>query len=143
LLTSAAAVTAAGIVPNAEAVGTTNSVQAASVTKAWVSETPALNVCASTARKIEEIAQRNRVREEARLPLLSIPRELRKIKNAEIAAEFELFFAQHRQAVWDEVLAPVREAKGDPNWRPSRLMEGLAFQAQVSKILRKRFKVSC
>jgi hypothetical protein len=58
LLASAAAVTAAGIVPNAEAVGTTNSVQAASVTKAWVSETPALNVYAKTARKIKEIVER-------------------------------------------------------------------------------------
>ena len=77
LLAATAAVTAAGIVPNAKAAGTTNSVQAATVTKAWVSETPALNVCASTARKIQEIAARNIIREEAGLPLLSVPKELR------------------------------------------------------------------
>jgi predicted Fe-S protein YdhL (DUF1289 family) len=108
-----------------------------------VSETPAHNVCAGTARKIEEVAERNRIREEAGLPLLSISKELRKIKNAEIAAEFEDFADQHRQAVWDEVLAPVREARGEPNWRPTRLMEGLAYQAQVNRILRKRFEVIC
>src|ERR1700730_17253882 len=39
----------------------------------------ALNVCASTARKIEEVAERNRIREEAGLPVLSIPRELRRM----------------------------------------------------------------
>ena len=94
LLAATAAVTAAGIVPNAKAAGTTNSVQAATVTKAWVSESPALNVCASTARKIQEIAQRNRIREQAGLPLLSVPSELRKIKNVEIAAAFERFSPQ-------------------------------------------------
>jgi hypothetical protein len=44
------------IAPNANTVAVTNSAQAASVTKASVSESPALNVCASTARKIQEIA---------------------------------------------------------------------------------------
>jgi hypothetical protein len=142
LLAATAVVTAAGIVPNAEAAGGPNSAQAASVTKTWVSETPALNVCASTARKMKEIAQRNRIRKEAALPLLSIPKELRKIKNVEIAAAFEEFADLHRQAVWDEVLAATREAKGDPNWRPSGFMEGMGFQAQVGKILRERFKVA-
>jgi hypothetical protein len=143
LLVTAAGVTAAGIVPKAGPVGATNSAQAASAAKTPVSETPAHNVCAGTARKIEEVAERNRIREEAGLPLLSISKELRKIKNAEIAAEFEDFADQHRQAVWDEVLAPVREARGEPNWRPTRLMEGLAYQAQVNRILRKRFEVIC
>ena len=40
---------------------------------------------------------------------------------------FEEFADRHRQAVWEEVLAPVREARGEPNWRPTRLMEGLAL----------------
>ena len=68
-------------------------------------------------------------------------KELRKIKNAEIAAEFDEFADRHRQEVWKEVLAPVRQAKGEPNWRPTRLMQGFAFQAQVSRILRERFEV--
>jgi hypothetical protein len=75
-------------------------------------------------------------------PYCRFQKELRKIKSAEIAAEFERFSAQHRQGVWDEVLGPTREARGEPNWRPTRLMEGLAFQAQVGKVLRERFKVA-
>jgi hypothetical protein len=75
--------------------------------------------------------------------LLSIPKELRKIKSAEIAAEFEEFADRHRQEVWDEVLGPTRETRGEPKLRPTRLMEGLAYQAQVNRILRKRFEVIC
>ena len=48
-------------------------------------------------------------------------------------AAFERFAALHRQAVWDEILTPVREAKGDPHWRPTGMIEGLGYQAQVSK----------
>jgi hypothetical protein len=143
LLAATAVVTAAGIAPNAEGAEAANSAGAVNAAKVPALDIPALNVCASTARKIEEVAERNRIREEAGLPLLSISKELRKIKNAEIAAEFEDFADQHRQAVWDEVLAPVREARGEPNWRPTRLMEGLAYQAQVNRILRKRFEVIC
>ena len=55
------------------------------------SDIPALNVCAGTARKIEKIAQRNKVRHEAALPLLFLPRELRKIKDAEIAVRQKAF----------------------------------------------------
>jgi hypothetical protein len=142
LLAATAAVAATGIVPNAKSAGAPNSAQAASVTKAWVSETPTLNVCAKTAQKIEEIAARNIIRAEAGLPLLSIPRELRRMKQVTDAMAFEEFADRHMQAVWDEVLAPVRVARGEPNYRPTRLMEGLAFQAQVSKILRERFKVA-
>jgi hypothetical protein len=79
LLAATAAVTAAAIVPNAQTVE--NSAQPVNAAKIPVSETSALNVCAGTARKIEKIAQRNAVREEAGLPLLSVPRELRKIRN--------------------------------------------------------------
>jgi hypothetical protein len=142
LLATVAVATTVGIAPNAEAAEVANSAQAASVTKTWVSENSPLNVCVGTAaRKIQEIAKRNRVRGEAALPLLSIPRELWRIKSAEIAAEFEQFADRHRQAVWDEVLGSMREARGEPNWRPTNLMEGFAFQAQVSKILRERFEV--
>jgi hypothetical protein len=142
LLAATAVVTAARIVPNAEAAGA-DPAQAINAATISLSENSALNVCASTARKIEEVAERNRIREEAGLPLLSISKELRKIKNAETAAEFDEFAAVHRRAVWEEVLAPVRVARGEPNWRPTRLMEGFAFQAQVNRILRKRFEVIC
>jgi hypothetical protein len=70
---------------------------------------------------------------------LSIPKELRRMKSVDDAAEFEQFCALHWEAVWQEVLAAVREARGEPNWRPTRFMEGVGYQARVSKILRERF----
>jgi hypothetical protein len=55
---------------------------------------------------------------------------------------FEEFADRHRQAFWNEVLGPVRETRGEPNWYPSRFLDGLLYQSRVSKILRKRFKVA-
>jgi hypothetical protein len=103
------------------------------------SEPSPLNLCAATARRVEEIIARNRIRAEACLPLLSIPKELRRMKTVDDAAELERFAAHHSEAIWEEVLAPVREAKGNPHWRLTGMMEGLAYQARVSKILRERF----
>ena len=60
----------------------------------------------------------------------------------EDAMAFEEFADRHRQAVWEEVLGPVREARGEPNWRPTGFMEGMALQAQVGKSFRERFKVA-
>ena len=131
ILTTAAAVTATGIVPDKPTEAATPAEVAITSAPLSVSHPPALNLCAATARRIEEIVARNRIRQEAQLPLLCIPRELRKMRAADDLAEFERFAAHHREAVWDEVLAPVREAKRDPHWRPSRLMEGLAFQAHA------------
>src|SRR6516165_1771406 len=67
------------------------------------------------------------------------PKELRRMKTVDDAAELERFAAHHRQSVLDEVLAPAREDKGNPHWRPTGFMEGLAYQARISKILRERF----
>jgi hypothetical protein len=142
LLASAAALSI-GTIPGIEAAAVvTNSGPAVPVAEIARSETAACNICAGTAQKIQEIASRNIMRAEAGLPLLSIPRELRRMKQVTDAMAFEEFADRHSQEVWDEVLAPVRETKGQPNWCPTRLMEGLAFQAQVSKILRERFKVA-
>jgi hypothetical protein len=143
LLAATAVVTAAGIVPNAETAEVANPTQAVNAAKISLSRKEALKVCAGTAQKIQEIASRNIIRAEAGLPLLSIPKELRRMKEISDAMAFEDFADQHRQAVWDEVLAPVRVAKGEPNWRPTRFMEGFAFQAKVNRILRKRFEVIC
>jgi hypothetical protein len=105
-------------------------------------ECTSLNLCASTARRIEKIVARNRIREEACLPPLSIPKELRRMKEADDAAAYGVFVDVHRGAVWDEVLATKREARCDPNWHPSGWMQGLALQAQISRILRQQFELS-
>jgi hypothetical protein len=137
LLTSAAVIAVAGIAPSYGQVEATNPPELGSTAaiRAW-------NVCAVTARRIAEIAKRNRIREEAGLPLLSIPKELRRMKTADEQAGFEAFAALHQDAVWDEVLTPERKRRGQPDWRPSSLMEGLAFQSQVNKFLHEQFKVA-
>ena len=133
LLTSAAAIAAAGIVPSYEQVEATSPAGAVSS-----AEIPTWNVCAATARRIAEIVKRNRIREETGLPLLSIAKELRRMKKAEDQVEFEAFATVHRRAVCDKVLSPER---GQPDWRPSSFMEGVALQSQVNRVLREQFKV--
>ena len=96
-----------------------------------------LNFCAATARRLLDIARRNEIRREAKLPLLPIAKELRRMKKQEELEEFERFEAVRRTAVWEEVLQPRREAEG-PNWRPS-WMEGISYQTQVNKILWQQF----
>ena len=134
LLTTVAVIQMSGILP------AQISADAVPVPSIPTSE-PSPFICAATARRIEEITARNRIREEACLPLLSIPKELRRMKEAADAAAFEAFADANRGAVWDEVLATKR-ARGEPNWHPSGWMEGMAVQAQVSRILRQRFERS-
>jgi hypothetical protein len=74
--------------------------------------------------------------------LLSIPKELRRMKMVADVEAFEAFADNHRDAVWDEMLATKGQGRGEPNWRPSGWMEGMAFQSEVSRILRQRFEVA-
>jgi hypothetical protein len=134
LLATAAAIPMSGIVPPQVCA------DAVPIPGIRTPEPSPLNVCAATARRIEEIVARNRIRAEAYLPLLSIPKELRRMKEVADVEAFEAFADVHRAAVWDEVLATKREARGEPNWHPSGWMEGMALQAQVSRILRQRFE---
>ena len=133
LLATVAAIPMSGIVPPQV------SADAVPVPSIPTSEPSPLNVCAVTARRIEEITARNRIREEARLPLLSIPKELRRMKEADDAAAFEVFADVHGAAVLDEVLATKRQGRGEPNWHPSGWMEAVAFQSENRRILRQRF----
>jgi hypothetical protein len=137
LLTSAAAVTASGILPGvkrADAAAAPDFFQSSPLT--LEAEPP--NFCAATARRLTEIARRNELRREAKLPLLSIAKESRRMKEQEELEEFERFEAQHRNEVWDQVLKPRREAEGNPNWRPS-WTEVVRCQGEVYKILRGQF----
>jgi hypothetical protein len=133
LLATVAAIPMSGIVPPQV------SADAVPVPSIPTSEPSPLNVCAATARRIKEITARNRIRAEACLPLLSIPKELRRMKEAADAAAFEAFADANRGAVWDEVLTTKREARCERNWHPSGWMEGLALQAEISSALRQRF----
>ena len=79
LLATVAAIPMSGILPPQV---TADAVPVPSIP---TSEPSPLNLCAATARRIEEIIARNRVRAEACLPLLSIPKELRRMKEADDA----------------------------------------------------------
>jgi hypothetical protein len=96
------------------------------------------NLSAATARRLLEIACRNELRQEANLPLLSIAKELRRMKKQEELEEFGRFEAAYGKAVWEEVLKSRREAEGNPNWRPS-WMDGVRYQSEANKILRQKF----
>jgi hypothetical protein len=141
LLATGAAVVTAAIVPRAGCAKTalTNAAQPATLPV----ETPALKLCAATARRLLDIARRNEIRREAGLPLLSTVKELRRMKEHEDGElrriEFEQFEAQHQKEVWDAVLRPRREAEGDLNWFPRNWAEGVGYQSDVYKILRERF----
>ena len=93
---------------------------------------------AATLRRLEEIALRNRLRKEAGLPLLSVVKELRRMKTVEDGERFNQFVALHKKAVWDEVLKSVRDGMGDPNWRPNSIT-GMGIQAKVFAILGRRY----
>ena len=65
LLASVAVATTAGLAPIAEYAGPAYPAETASEATIPASDVPARNVCAGTARKIEEIAARNIIRAEA------------------------------------------------------------------------------
>jgi hypothetical protein len=97
--------------------------------------------CAATARRLAEIARRNEIRREANLPLLSVPKELRRMKKQQLLEEFGRFEIAHGKAVWAEVLKSRREVEGS-NWRPTNWMEGMAYQNRVRKILWQQLRAS-
>jgi hypothetical protein len=132
----AATVTATGILPGVKLADAAAADVRQSSQLTLKAEPP--NFCAATARRLMEIARRNEIRREAKLPLLPIARELRQMKKQEEQEEFERFEAAYGKAVWQEVLKPRREAEGNPNWRPS-WMEGVSYQSKVYEILRQKF----
>jgi hypothetical protein len=136
LLISATAVTATGsILPGVKLVdaAAADVLQSSPLTP----KAEPANFCPATARRLLEIARRNEIRREAKLRLLPIAKELRRIKQQEDLEEFERFDAVYGKAAWEEVLKAHRDEEG-PNWRPS-WMEGVSCQTQVNKILREQF----
>ena len=128
LLVMAAALGVGNIPGPDAAVEVTNSGPAVTVAEIPTSKI-AGNVCAGTARKIKEIAARNIIRAEAGLPLLSVPQELRRMKQVTDAMAFEEFAERHRQAFWNEVLGPVRKARGEPKLASERADGGIGVSS--------------
>ena len=133
LLRGAAAATAIRALPASErAVAAPQEIEAANLV-GWS------HFSAATLRRLEEIALRNRLRKEAGLPLLSVVKELRRMKTVEDGERFNQFVALHKKAVWNQVLKSVRDGMGDPNWSPNSIT-GMGIQANVLAILRRRYK---
>jgi hypothetical protein len=89
LLASAVGVAVTSIVPATESARSADPVAVFGLSNSQTAQPPALNFCAATTRRLQEIAERNRIRAETGLPLLSIPKELRRIKEVADAAKFE------------------------------------------------------
>jgi hypothetical protein len=142
LLTSAAALTTSGFVPRIGLAKAAKPAEVANMVETPSLEIRTLNVCATTAWRLEKIAQRNRIREEVGLPLLSVAKELRRMKTEADLNRFRRFAAVHHKAVWDEVLKRVQDDKGNQNWHPRSFMEAVDLQARVSKILHERFALA-
>jgi hypothetical protein len=137
-LTAAAAIAAASTIPKvtaAEAVP--SSIQPLALPPAAL----APNFCAATARRLLEIHRRNKLRQAALLPPLSIPKELRRMKDQEELEAFRRFEATHSRTVWEQLLEARRQSEGNPNWRPS-WTEGVRCQNEVGAILRAQWEES-
>ena len=133
LMRGAAAVTAISGLPTGDpTVATPQPIEAANLA-GWS------HFSAATLRRLKEIALRNSLRKEAGLPLLSVVKELRRMKTVEDGERFNQFAALHEKAVWDEVLKSVRDGMGDANWSLNSIT-GMAIQANVLAILRRRYK---
>jgi hypothetical protein len=134
LLTAAAAMTAAGTVPKSTtAEGVCEAIESYILPPGVGSP----KVCAAIARRLLEIHRRNELRA-AQLPPLSIPKELRRMKQKEQLEAFHRFEAAHGRAVWEQVLKERRESEGNPDWRPN-WMDGIHYQNEVRAVLKARF----
>jgi hypothetical protein len=94
-----------------------------------------------TVLRLREIAGRNRIRQDAGLPLLSVAKELRRMKEAADTEKFRKFADAHRKRLYDKMLARARRRCGDPNWTPTGMLSGggIWFNIQVERQARKLY----
>jgi hypothetical protein len=74
----------------------------------------------------DHIEQRNAVRAEAHLPLLSVETELHRLERVEREREFNEFFETSplRAKLEERMLARFRRSRGEPEWRPTGFLSG-------------------
>lgn len=89
---------------------------------------------------IAQVEERNRLRLDAGLPMLSVAKEVRKIYDATRALDFERFVQTSplRQRIENELLESARRALHDPDWKPTGMLSGggWAFYVEVRSRLR-------
>ncbi len=142
LLASTAAVTTTALVPGLEQAKAANAAKVVNVTEAQQLEVSALNFSAATALRLREIAERNRLRREVGMPLLSVAKELRRMKEAAASEQLRKFTDAHRTRVYDKMLCRVRRRCGDPSWAPTGALSGggLWFAVHVDEQTRKLYR---
>jgi hypothetical protein len=142
LLASAAVVVTASIVPTIEQTEAAGAAKVVQVPEAQELEDSACHFSTVTALRLREIAERNRLREEAGLPLLSMPKELRRMKEAADTEKFRKFAEVHRRRVYEKMLSRVRRRSGDPNWTATGMLSGggFWFSVQVDEQMRKLYR---
>jgi hypothetical protein len=138
LLTSAVALPVASIVP----IGKSADTPAANGVRsfAMAPEAEAANVCAATATRLAEIARRQRLRNEFGLPLLSVAKELRRMKTAADTETVERFRDALRELIFQKMLARARRQRGDPAWTPKDFCERWQFSRQVEIQLKRLYE---
>src|SRR5258708_3503340 len=99
-----------------------------------------------------EIEERNRIRGEAKLPLLSVVPELRRLyeikrkrDSEQRENEFEQFFQTSpvRKRLEQKLLNRGRRLRGDPDWKPTGMLSGggWAFYIRTRKIMRRIWRM--
>jgi hypothetical protein len=93
-------------------------------------------ILAANLQRLSEIVRAESDSSRSRTPLLAVTAELKRMKRRDEQQALERYAAEHRAAVWDEVLKTRREVAG-PNWRPS-WADGVGYQADIHRIIRRR-----
>jgi hypothetical protein len=138
LLISAATVPLAGIAPNiarGEALAKSEIAQPTKMLSLSSADVEHCNFDRVTVLRLRDVAERNRARLEAGLPLLSVAKELRRMKEAADTETFRKFADAHHKRVYDKMLARTRGQCGDPNWAPTGMLSGggVWFNIQVER----------
>lgn len=97
---------------------------------------------------VAQVQERNRLRRDAGLPLVSVAKEVRTIVEAKRKAAFEADFEHfirttiYKEQFEEELFAAERLARGDLNWRPSGMLSGggLLFRRALRKRLLEAYR---
>jgi hypothetical protein len=95
------------------------------------------------ARAKATIGERNRTRETAKLPPLSVKQELQRMKAAYDQNRFEEFMRSPlKEVVEQKLLARMRRRGGDPEWLPTGFLSGggYLFHVRVRKIMKRLYR---
>ena len=88
----------------------------------------------------EQIEQRNRIRPETDLPLVSVAPELRKLYEVQRRIEFEHFLETSplRGRIEEKLLNRIRRRHRSPTWIPTGFLSGgrLAFHVRTREIMK-------